>query len=135
MSDKIYYVNLCVDLICHDLPDLSSSPLRLPHRLKLEITGVRLALKSKITPEPPLLETDLCPVDKPGRSPGARLRYAEWRPAGGINGSVGGGAARAVSQQSYCMEPKVDGPALARDLHGQIMSEDVRFLMRDTAGL
>lgn len=61
MSDKIYYVNLCVDLICHDLPDLSSSPLR----LKLEITGVRLALKSKITPEPPLLETDLCPVDKP----------------------------------------------------------------------
>src|SRR5215471_18148423 len=88
-----------------------------------------IPVSSEVSPQPPLLETNLCPIDKPRWSPGARLSSAKWRPARRISVPVCSGAARAESEQSYCMEPKIDRSTLSCDLNRQIMSHYVRLLM------
>ena len=55
----------------------------------------------EIAPEPPFLKPGLCPVDHARRSPGTTLRGAKGRPAGRIDGPIGGGATCAESEQSY----------------------------------
>jgi hypothetical protein len=88
----------------------------------------------KITPQPPLLKTNLCPVDKPRGSPRAWLSNAKWRPADGINGAVCRGATRATSEQSYGVEPKIDRSPLSGDLGRKVVGEDVRLLVCNAAG-
>src|SRR5207245_4709553 len=88
----------------------------------------------KIAPQPPLLKAYLCPIDEPRRSPRPGLGDTERRPAGWINCAVCSGAARAVCEQSYGMQPEIDGPTFTRNLDCKIMREHVRFLVRDASG-
>src|SRR5262249_18001197 len=90
---------------------------------------------SEISPQPPFLETDLSPVDEPRWTPGSWLSDSEWRPAGGINGSICGGASSAECEQSYGMQPEINRLSFSRDFDGKIVSQHVCFLMCDAAGL
>lgn len=89
----------------------------------------------EVTPEPPFLETDFRQIDKAGRFPGSRFGDPEGRPAGGVNGSIRCGASRAASEQSYGVEPEVYRPSLSGNFHGEIVGEDIGFLVRYSAGL
>jgi hypothetical protein len=89
---------------------------------------------SEVTPKPPFLETDLCPVNKPRGTPSARLGHAKRWPTSGIDGAVCGGAARAVSEESYRMQPEIDGPSLPGNLNRQVVRQHIAFLVGNAAG-
>ena len=87
----------------------------------------------KIAPQPPPFKTNLGPVDQAGGAPGATLGRTEGRPAGRIDGPIGGGAARAVSQQSYNVQVQRFGLSLSGQLHRQVMGHHFRLLVGHAA--
>ena len=69
-----------------------------PRHLQSAVNYVWFGKLLKIAPQPPFLEADLRPVNRPRWPPGARVGDTEGWPAGGISRTVCGGASSAEGE-------------------------------------